>query len=123
MWGAINKKLLKTTNFLLNHTKTDVLNKILYTFRLTTMGAILCIMGDKLCQEWQGSTLEYQGNKQNLQRDTLEYERYDQEYQDYINTFYMQGVFDHDAYEREEKIFYPYVNMKKKRGNLPEITF
>ena len=84
----MNKKLLKTTNFLLNHTKTDVLNKILYTFRLTTMGAILCIMGDKLCQEWQRNTLESQGNKQELQEITLEYEIFDQEFVDYINTFY-----------------------------------
>ena len=52
------------------------------------MGTILCIMGEKLCQELQGSTLEYQGNKQKMQEDTLGYERYDQEYQDFINTFY-----------------------------------
>ena len=82
------------------------------------MGAILCIMGEKLCQELQGSTLEYQGNKQKMQGDTLGYERYDQEYQDYINTFYKQGVFDHDAYEREEEVFYPYVNMKRKSGEI-----
>ena len=82
------------------------------------MGAILCIMGEKLCQELQGSTLEYQGNKQKMQGDTLGYEGYDQEYQDYINTFYKQGVFDYDAYLREEEIPYPFVNMKKESGKI-----
>merc|ERR1712240_779940 len=75
-------------------------------------------MGDKLCQEWQGRTLESQGNKQESQGNTLEYERYDQEFLDYINTFYKQGVFHHDAYEREEEVFYPYVNMKRKSGEI-----
>ena len=37
------------------------------------MEAILCILGDKLCQELQGSTLEYQGNEQELQGSTLGY--------------------------------------------------
>ena len=80
------------------------------------MGAILYIMGDKLCKELQGSTLDYQGNKQKMQGDTLGYERYDQEYQDYINTFYKQGLFDYEANLREEEIPYPYINMKRKSG-------
>ena len=80
------------------------------------MGAILCILGDKLCQELQGSTLEYQGNEQELQASILGYESSDQEFQEYINTFYEQEVFDYDAYLREEEVPYPYVNMKKKGG-------
>jgi len=44
------------------------------------MGAILCIFGDKLCQELQRSTLEYQGNKQELQENILGYESCDQEF-------------------------------------------
>ena len=82
------------------------------------MGAILCIMGDKLYQELQGNTLEYQGNEQELQGSILGYESSDQEFQEYINTFYEQEVFDYDAYLREEEVPYPYVNMKKKRGRL-----
>ena len=69
------------------------------------MGAILCIMGDKLCQEWQKNTLESQGNKQELQGNTLEYERIDQEFVDYMDTFYKQGEFDHDTYEEVEDVF------------------
>ena len=55
-------------------------------------------MGDKFCQELQGSALEYQGNEQELQGSTLGYESSDQEFQGYINTFYEQEVFDYDAY-------------------------
>ena len=68
------------------------------------MGAILCVMGDKLCQELQGNTLEYQGNEQELQGSILGYESSDQEFQEYINTFCEQEVFDYDAYLREEEV-------------------
>ena len=82
------------------------------------MGAILCIVGNKLYQEWQKNTLVSQGNKQGLQGHTLECERFDQEFVDYINTFYKQGEFDHDTYEEMEEVLYPYINLKKKGGKL-----
>ena len=82
------------------------------------MGAILCIIGDKLCQEWQNNTLESQSNEQEWQGNTLEHERVDQEFEDYINTFYKQGEFDHKTYEEMEEVFYPYINLKKKGGKI-----
>ena len=66
------------------------------------MGAILCIIGDQLCQEWQKSTLEFQNNKQEWQENNLECERVDQEFENYMNTFYRQGKFDHKTYEEME---------------------
>ena len=82
------------------------------------MGAILCIIGDQLCQEWQKSTLEFQNNKQEWQENNLECERVDQEFENYMNTFYRQGKFDHKTYEEMEEVVYPYINLKKRGGKL-----
>ena len=82
------------------------------------MGAILCIIGDQLCQEWQKSSLEFQNNKQEWQENNLECERVDQELENYMNTFYKQGKFDYETYEEMEDVVYPYINLKKRGGQL-----
>ena len=82
------------------------------------MGAVLCIIGGTLYQRWQDKFLESHNNNQKWEENILEYERVDKEFKEYINTFYNQTEFDHDAYEEKEEAYYPYINLKKKGGKI-----
>ena len=82
------------------------------------MGAVLCIIGGTLYQKWQDNFLESHNNNQKWEENILECERVDKEFKEYINTFYNQTEFDHNAYEKKEEAYYPYINLKKKGGKI-----
>ena len=68
------------------------------------MGAILCVMTDKLYQEYQGNTQQYQGN--------------DQEYQGNNTTLHEQEVSEVETHVSDEDIHDHIINWEQESGRL-----
>ena len=66
------------------------------------MGVILCVMADKLYQEYQGNTQQYQGN--------------DQEYQGNNTTLHEQEVSEVETHVSDEDIHDHIINWEQESG-------